>query len=115
MDSGRQLAEGERMNFKRIDVTEARRLIAHDNAQVVDVRDPDSYRAGHIAEAVSINEQNVAAFLEESDRERPIIVCCYHGNMSQGAADYFGRNGFGQAYSLDGGYEAWRQKEASDG
>jgi thiosulfate sulfurtransferase len=104
------------MNFKRIDVAEARRLIDQENAQVVDVRDSDSYRAGHIADARSIDEQNVQSFIEEADRERPLIVCCYHGNMSQGAADYFGQNGFRQAYSLDGGYEAWRHSgEAARG
>lgn len=95
--------------FKRIGVAEARRLIEERNAQVVDVRDPDSYRAGHIPDAVSIDERNVQSFMDSADRVRPLIVCCYHGNMSQGAADYFGRNGFREAFSLDGGYEAWRR------
>jgi thiosulfate sulfurtransferase len=35
-------------------------------------------------------------------------VCCYHGNSSQGAAQYFAEQGFTQAYSLDGGYEMWK-------
>jgi len=78
----------------------------HD-AQVVDVRDRASYEAGHIDNAEHIDDSNVADFIDRADFERPLIVCCYHGNMSQGAADYFGSKGFQQAYSLDGGYEAW--------
>ena len=96
------------MSYKRINVAEARELIGADNARVVDVRDPDSYTAGHIPGAESLDDTNVRAFIEEADLERPLIVCCYHGNMSQGAAEYFSSNGFNRTYSLDGGYEAWQ-------
>jgi thiosulfate sulfurtransferase len=34
-------------------------------------------------------------------------VYCYHGNMSQSAAAYFGEQGFEEAYSMDGGFSDW--------
>ena len=96
------------MAYKRIDVAQARELIEKSNAAVVDVRDPASYEAGHIPGAEAVNDTNAQVFVQTADRSRPLIVCCYHGNLSQGAADYFNENGFTDTYSLDGGYEAWQ-------
>ena len=96
------------MSYTRINVEEARRLIADSNAIVVDVRDPDSHRAGHIRGSLHIDNGNVEDFIARTDLERPLIAYCYHGNISQSAADYFNRNGFTNTYSLDGGYEAWQ-------
>jgi thiosulfate sulfurtransferase len=100
------------MPFKRISVAEARDLIEQRKALVVDVRDRASFENGHIPGAQSVDESNVGRFLEEADHERPLLVCCYHGNMSQSAADYFSRNGFSETFSLDGGFEAWKTNVA---
>ena len=96
------------MSFKRINVQEARELIKNSDALIVDVRDATSYQAGHIPDAETVDETNVGAFIQSADLARPLIVCCYHGNMSQGAAEYFNRNGFENTYSLDGGFEEWQ-------
>lgn len=98
------------MSFERIDVAEAVTLIQEKNAQVIDIRDPMSYQAGHIPESKLVNDDNVDEFLEGADKKRPLIVCCYHGNMSQGAAAYFFSKGFDATYSLDGGFEAWARE-----
>ena len=99
------------MGFERISVEKARDLIANDNARVIDVRDPVSYEAGHIKNADQIDDSKVEEFVREADLARPLIVCCYHGNMSQGAAEYFASQGFEQAYSIDGGYAAWEESD----
>lgn len=96
------------MSFIRISVDQARKLIA-ENAIVVDIRDAHSYAQGCIENAVRIDADNVDEFIASSDLTRPLIVCCYHGNTSQSAAAYFSENGFLQACSLDGGYEAWQE------
>lgn len=100
--------------YTRIDVATARELIERKSAVVVDVRDPASYDAGHIPGAEAVHDSNVQAFVQTADRSRPLIVCCYHGNMSQGAAEYFSQNGFAETYSLDGGYEAWQTASISE-
>lgn len=96
------------MAYTRIDVARARALIENNNARVIDVRDTASYQAGHIPGADAVDQTNVETFIRNADRSRPLVVCCYHGNMSQDAAEYFSRNGFAETYSLDGGYEAWQ-------
>ncbi len=100
------------MNFKRINALEAKALIAEQNpehpVQIIDIRDDAAFAAGHIPSAVHIHNSNVQEFIQAADMDAPLIVCCYHGNMSQSAAAYFAEQGFDEAYSLDGGFEGWQ-------
>jgi thiosulfate sulfurtransferase len=95
-------------DFKQITIDEAKELIDGGNVTVVDIRDPASFAAAHIENAVSIGKGNLDEFLESANREEPLIVYCYHGNSSQGAADYFSENGFREVYSMIGGFEEWK-------
>lgn len=103
------------MAFERINAESAIALINDDNAQVIDIRDQVSFESGSIKGSMHIHNANVQSFIEESDKSRPLIVCCYHGNMSQGAADYFNQQGFERTYSLDGGYSEWSQRYPDPG
>jgi len=95
-----------------LSVAEASELIAQGKADVVDIRDPASFAAGHIAGAQRLDNANLADYLARADRQRPLIVCCYHGNSSVPAAQYLLQQGFGTVYSLDGGIDAWRFNHA---
>jgi thiosulfate sulfurtransferase len=97
------------MSYKCINVDEARDLIEKDAAVVIDIRDPVSYDAGHIKDAQLIDDSNVEGFIQSGKYDCPLIICCYHGNMSKAAADYFNKKGFKETYSIDGGYVAWKQ------
>ena len=97
------------MSYQCIDQDRAVALMENENAQVVDIRDPASYASGRIVGAVHISNENIGEFLQQADKSRPLIVCCYHGNSSKGAADYLANQGFDQSYSLDGGFTAWQQ------
>lgn len=98
------------MSFQRINVEQARELLEL-NALVVDIRDSHSFAEGAMPDAVHLDGDNVETFIESSDQSRPLIVCCYHGNSSQGAAQFFAQRGFEQTFSLDGGYEAWAESD----
>ena len=98
------------MSFTCINIEQAKTLITDQQAQVVDIRDRASFEAGHIDNARHLDNQNVGEFIENADHSLPLIVCCYHGNMSKGAADYFNQQGFEETYSLDGGYTLWKQQ-----
>lgn len=93
--------------FKELNPHLAQEMVEEDTANVVDIRDPGSYAAGHIPNAVSLNDGNVKEYIESADKEKPLIVCCYHGNSSRGAAEYLSQNGFKEVYSMTGGFEAW--------
>ena len=95
--------------FQRISIDEAKRLL-DESCQLVDIRDPASWREAHIPGARHIDNDTLRDFLQEADRSRPLIVYCYHGNSSQSAAQYFAEQAFAEVYSMDGGFEAWRQQ-----
>jgi rhodanese-related sulfurtransferase len=52
--------------------------------------------------------------LDIDDLDAPLIVSCYHGNSSQGAAAYLVGQGFSEVYSLDGGFELWHATYPSE-
>lgn len=96
-------------DFQRIPPETAAQLMDAE-ANVVDIRDPQSYQAGHINGAVRLDNDNVQAFVSSADQQRPLVVCCYHGNSSQQAAAWLSSIGFNEVYSLDGGFELWQQQ-----
>lgn len=96
------------MSGRRISVADAAARIAAGAVTVVDVRDALSFKAGHIPGARLLGNENIRQFLAEADRQRPVIVCCYHGNSSVSAALFLAEQGFAETYSLDGGFEGWR-------
>ncbi len=97
------------MEIKRIAVLEAREQLAREpGMQVVDMRDEQSYLAGHIEAAQHLHGANMQEFLGSADPDKPVLVYCYHGHMSQALAAYLVDQGF-DAYSLDGGYAAWQE------
>ena len=96
--------------FTRISTQEAKRLIDEEQAQIVDIRDPQSFAAGHIPGAVQLNNDNLQDYVDNADCSKPLLVCCYHGNMSKGAAEFFSSQGFLRSYSLNGGYTEWAKQ-----
>ncbi len=95
--------------FERISVDAARDMIDA-GAVVVDVRDEDSYRSAHIPGALYLDNTTVQDFIESADHSAPLVIYCYHGNSSQGAAAFFHEKGFEKTYSVDGGFEEWRTR-----
>ncbi len=93
--------------IQQISVSEAKSHLEDGSAVFVDIRDPSSYQRGHIPGAIPLNDGNVEEFIGQADKGKRTIVCCYHGNSSQGAAAYFQERGFTDVHSLIGGYEAW--------
>ena len=101
-------------SIPEIDAEEARRRLDAGGTIFMDVRDPGSYGAAHIPGATHVNDHNIAAFVEETERDAPIVVYCYHGNSSRGGVAYLLANGFTNVCSLTGGFEGWRGKHPID-
>lgn len=93
--------------FKRIPPQQAQAL-REQGAEVVDVRDPQSYAAHHITHSKHLDNHSLADFIAKADLNKPLLVVCYHGNSSQSAAAYLASQGFSEVYSVDGGFELWK-------
>ncbi len=98
-------------NFSHIDVLGAYELMRQEKAHMVDIRDPQSFAVAHAENAFHLTNDTMLAFMELAEFEQPILVMCYHGISSQGAAQYLINQGFERVYSVDGGFEAWQRAE----
>jgi thiosulfate sulfurtransferase len=93
--------------LRRIDIVGAQDLISQ-GAHIADIRQTADFAAAHISGAQHLDNASLAQFINTVDYDEPIIVCCYHGISSLSAANYLISQGFTQVYSLEGGFEAWR-------
>ena len=101
------------MNFNRIGSPEFQNMLSEygvDGVHIVDVRDEQSYEAGHVENAIHLSGSNVASFVQSADQAKPVLVYCYHGNSRQSAAAYLAEQGFEATFSIDGGYETFYDK-----
>ena len=82
------------------------------------MREDHEWDAGRIGGARHIELGEVAAQAQTIDRDTPVVFYCRVGARSAMAADAFRKAGY-EAYSLDGGLEAWagegRELEPEDG
>lgn len=97
--------------FQHIDVQGAKALLDQGEAKLVDIRDPQSFAVAHPESAYHLTNDSIVQLMNEVEFDQPILVMCYHGISSQGAAQYLVNQGFEQVYSVDGGFEAWHRAE----
>ena len=93
--------------IKQIDVHQVKQLEGNDSVTIVDIRDSASFNAGHIPNAIHLSDSTVEQFIIDTDKNKPLVVYCYHGISSQGAAAYFSEKGFKEVSSMIGGFEGW--------
>ncbi|WP_404341153.1 thiosulfate sulfurtransferase GlpE [Pseudoalteromonas mariniglutinosa] len=96
------------MAFKHISITDTLALLGKNDVVIADIRDANSYQAGHIPDSEHLSNENIAEFMMNKEFEQPIIIVCYHGISSQGAANYLAEQGFENVYSMDGGFTGWQ-------
>jgi glyoxylase-like metal-dependent hydrolase (beta-lactamase superfamily II)/3-mercaptopyruvate sulfurtransferase SseA len=102
-ESGRPLVRTE-----QIDVDELRARLDEDRAlQLVDVRRPAEWHAGHIGRAVHMPLHRLAELARSLDRERPVAVVCRSGYRSSIATSLLERMGFRKTTNVIGGMDAW--------
>src|SRR5664279_1282794 len=80
---------------------------------ILDVRQPEEYRSGHLPGAVFIPLPDLINKVGELDHAKPIIAYCRSGNRSRAAAAFLLSDGFSKVYSMDGGITAWNGQVAT--
>lgn len=85
--------------------------IAAEKGQVIDVRTPKEYKAGHIENAVNIHvyDKDFEQRLDKLDKSKPVYVYCKAGGRSAEAVEIMQKKGFKKITELDGGMDAWAE------
>ena len=105
------LAEARQVVPEEAPAEVAKRLAAGEKLAVIDVRDPDEYRDGHLEAATNISR----GFLEfrvgtaVSEPSTPIVLYCQTGLRSLLAAKALKELGYPAVINLQGGYQKWVQ------
>jgi thiosulfate sulfurtransferase len=95
--------------FKTINAAEAESLLDTNNPTILDCRKIVDYREGHIENAMLLHEQLRDSLLKKGDKDKAVLIYCYHGHASEHMAEIFCDFGFKQVYSLGGGYAGWEE------
>jgi glyoxylase-like metal-dependent hydrolase (beta-lactamase superfamily II) len=85
------------------------RLHERSDLQVVDVRRPAEYAAGHVPTATSAPLAELETRLSQLDPRRPIALVCASGYRSSVGSSLLERHGFETVFNVVGGTSAWMQ------
>ena len=88
-----------------------KKIISLGKVQLVDVRTPEEFLAGHIDKAKNINfndpnfKQTIASSL---NKNKPVAIYCRSGRRSASALIILKEMGFKDIYDLEGGFLNWQ-------
>ena len=82
-------------------------LMNHEDAVVLDLRPLDTYRAGHIINAIHVAEADFDSQKMSKYKNKLILLVCTQGLQSQSLAKRLRVQGFTQPMVLAGGMTAW--------
>lgn len=101
----------------KVSPDEARKLIAHENALVIDVRDaPEVQASGKVKGAINIS-RGMLEFRADADtpyhnaelrKDRPVILYCASGGRSALSGKVLKDMGYERVYNL-GGFKDWAE------
>ena len=102
---------GRMSGVNQIGPQEAVMLFNHEDALVLDVREPSEWVDGHIANSRHIPLGKLKDRLSELEKykSKPIITVCRSGNRSARACGILKKAGFENPNNLAGGMQAWEQ------
>lgn len=98
-------------NIKSVPAKEfAEQFAATPGAQLLDVRTPDEFNSGHLAEALNHDyySSDFEALLSSLDPQKPVFIYCRTGRRSLDAAKMLAKKGFTQIIDLKGGIVNWQ-------
>lgn len=107
----KQLMEEARQAIPEVTVDEVKtRLERGENWTLLDVREREEYREGHLDTAISLPRGFLEIRVEEAvpDKSAPIIAYCAGGVRSLIAARTMKEMGYENVVSMSGGYTAWK-------
>ena len=90
----------------------ASRIKRGEKLLMVDTREDDEWRSGHVAGAIHLGKGVIERDIEATipDKSAEIILYCGGGFRSAIAAESLQQMGYKNVVSMDGGFRAWKEK-----
>ncbi len=107
----KQLMEEARKAIPEVSIDEVKNRVERgENWTLLDVREREEYREGHLEGAISLPRGFLEMRVEEAvaDKSKPIIAYCAGGVRSLIAARTLKEMGYENVVSMSGGYTAWK-------
>ena len=107
----KQLMEEARKDVPELSVHEAQELLGKNGTYaLLDVREKDEYREGHLEGAISLPRGFLEIKVESTvpDKSTPILAYCAGGVRSLLAGKILKEMGYHNVTSMSGGYTAWK-------
>lgn len=85
-------------------------IVAHPAAIVIDVRTPEEFAQGHVADAVNVDyrAEDFRDQLDALDKDAHYVLHCKSGNRSGKSLEIMKEVGFNRVTHMDGGFDAWK-------
>lgn len=96
--------------FTRLTPEEAKEMLDRGDVELVDVREPGEYQAGHIPNAKLIPVNSVFARINEIAADKDVIFVCSVGQRSALACEMAAAAGRTRLFNVEGGTKAWAEK-----
>ena len=94
--------------YKVDDVAGLKRLQTDAQAQVVDVREPAEYAAGHIPGAINMPLRTLAQHLDAIERDHPVVLYCSSGYRSAMGVVTLHLLGYDHVQGFPPSFEGWQ-------
>jgi molybdopterin/thiamine biosynthesis adenylyltransferase/rhodanese-related sulfurtransferase len=109
--TSKNILDEARAQIKQVDIDQARKMLEQ-GAVIVDVRESDEWRQGHIPQAIAIPRGFLELRIEEKvpDHKTPVIMQCASGTRSLYASRVMKELGYENVYNLTGGFNAWKDR-----
>ena len=89
--------------FKQVPVYKTRELV-ESKAMIIDIREPDELKNGHIVNAINIPLSQLRERIYEIPKDKPVYLHCRSSQRSYNACRTLQNEGYNNVYNISGSF-----------